>query len=505
MKKNGTMMQYFHWYYGNAEGEPELWIKVKQEARNLADIGVTGLWLPPAYKASSYNPDGKTDHEKYSVGYDIYDLYDLGEFDQKGTVRTKYGTKDQYLSAIQEAQQNGIDIYADVVLNHKAGADATEWVKSAKVAWDNRHFVIENELWIEAWTQFTFEGRKNKYSDFKWNCHHFDGVDWANNLEGSQANSIFKFTSFGKDWAKLVSGENGNYDYLMFSDIDMNSPDVRTELARWGKWYLRFTGVNGFRLDAVKHIQFSFFRDWIKFLKREHPDLFAVGEYWSYDINNLKYYISMTEGCMSLFDAPLQNNFYNASRTPFGGYDMRTILDNTLMKDIPYLAVTLVDNHDTQPCQSLEHWVDWWFKPLAYAIILLRQEGYPSVFFPDLYGADYSDKGQSIHLAAVRNIRELMVARKHFAYGPQYDYFDSKNTIGWVREGDDEHPNSGMAVLLTNGGPASKWMKFGEKHAGKKLYDFLGNVNTIVEVNEYGWAEFLVNGGSVSVWVLKDR
>ncbi len=60
------------------------------------------------------------------VGYALYDLFDLGEFDQKGSVRRKYRTKDEYLRAIKAAQDAGIRIYADVVLNHKLGADAEE-------------------------------------------------------------------------------------------------------------------------------------------------------------------------------------------------------------------------------------------------------------------------------------------------------------------------------------------------------------------------------------------
>ena len=231
--------------------------------------------------------------------------------------------------------------------------------------------------------------------------------------------------------------------------------------------------------------------------------MFFVGEYWSYDLGKLKYYLEKTEGCMSLFDAPLQNNFYTASRTPFGGYDMRTILDNTLMQDCPVLAVTVVDNHDNQPCQALEHWVDWWFKPLAYSIILLRQEGYPSVFYPDLYGAEYSDKNHDINLVPLKNIEKLILERKNFAYGAQHDYFDDRNTIGWIREGDDARPGSGMAVLLTNGIASSKWMKIGEKHTGKSLYDYLGNRKEVIKVNNDGWAQFLVDGGSVSVWVLQ--
>jgi len=430
MKKNGTMMQYFHWYYGNNDNDPDLRDKVRQEAKRLSNLGITALWLPPVFKGNWFNENGKNANEKYDVGYGIYDLYDLGEFNQKGTIRTKYGTIDQYLAAIKVAHDNGIDIYADVVLNHKTGADETEWVKAAMVALNDRNFVINSELWIEAWTRFKFEGRANKYSDFKWCFRHFDGVDWAGNLEDTEAKGIFKFIGLGKEWEKMVSGEHGNYDYLMYSDIDMNNPEVRTELARWGKWFLKTTGVDGFRLDALKHIQFSFFRDWIKFLRKEYPRLFAVGEYWSYNLSELQYYIQKTDGCVSLFDAPLQNNFYQASRTPNGNYDMHGILNNTLMKNNPVLAVTIIDNHDTQPCQSLEHWVDWWFRPLGYAIILLRKEGYPSVFYPDLYGAEYEDKGNKIMLAPVENIEKLITARKLYAYGTQQDYFDDRNTIG---------------------------------------------------------------------------
>lgn len=43
-------------------------------------------------------------------------FYDLGEFDQKGTVRTKYGTKEELLSLIDAAHDRGMDVYADFVL-----------------------------------------------------------------------------------------------------------------------------------------------------------------------------------------------------------------------------------------------------------------------------------------------------------------------------------------------------------------------------------------------------
>jgi alpha-amylase len=491
MQTNGTLMQYFHWYYGLNDREPVLWERVRDQAASLARAGITALWLPPPYKGTA---------GRHDVGYGIYDLYDLGEFDQKGGVPTKYGTRRQYLAAVAAAQAAGMQVYADVVLNHKAGADRTQWVKAARVLYDNRDFTYGEETWIEAWTQFDFPARAGKYSDFQWTYRHFDGVDWAHNL-GEKA--IFKFLGLGKDWAQMVSHEHGNYDYLMFSDLDMNHPEVRTELARWADWFIGTTNVDGFRLDAVKHIQFSFFRDWLAYLRRKFApkEIFAVGEYWSADVEELSYYIEKTRGMISLFDAPLQNNFYTASRTPDGRFDMRGILGGTLAARQPTLAVTLVDNHDTQPCQALEHWVDWWFKPLAYAIILLRRQGYPCVFYADFYGAEYDDCGAHILLAPVPKLREMIDLRQRLAYGRQRDYFDHPDRVGWTRQGDDLHPGSGLAVLMSNGPGGAKWMEMGIEHAGRLFRDALGNQPGTVTINADGWGEFKTAGGSVSVWV----
>lgn len=61
---------------------------------------------------------------------------------------------------------------------------------------------------------------------------------------------------------------------------------------------------------------------------------------------------------------------------------MTQIFTGTLVEADPFHAVTLVANHDTQPLQALEAPVEPWFKPLAYALILLRENGVPSVFYP---------------------------------------------------------------------------------------------------------------------------
>lgn len=486
---NGVMMQYFQWY---TPDDGTLWTEVQQNAADLSAAGITALWLPPAYKGAS---------GKHDVGYGVYDMYDLGEFNQKGSIRTKYGTKEQYLAAINAAHSQGIHIYGDVVFNHRGGADDTESVTAVRVAGDNRNHEYGGDVQIDAWTKFDFTERNGKYSDFTWRWYHFDGTDWAQNLEES---SIFKFRGTGKSWDWEVDTNHGNYDYLMFADLDMDHPDVVQELKDWGEWYVNFTGVDGFRMDAVKHIKYQFFNEWLDDVRNKTgKSLFTVAEYWSYNKEELHNFISKTGGRMALFDAPLHMNFYNASNSG-GNYDMSKIMDNTLMKEQPALAVTLVDNHDTQPCQALESRVQDWFKPMAYAFILLREEGYPNVFHADYYGANYnaSDNGcnnTDITIASHKaSIDKLLNARKLYAYGQQISYLDHHNVIGWTRLGDADHPKA-MAVIMSDGPSGNKWMNV--SRVNKTFIDVTGNRSDVVTSNNDGWANFPVNGGSYAVWV----
>ena len=88
---------------------------------------------------------------------------------------------------------------------------------------------------------------------------------------------------------------------------------------------------------------------------------------------------------MSLFDVPLHFAFYRAS-VDREHIDFAHMLDGAFVTADPVHAVTFVENHDTQPNQALESTVGHWFKPAAYALVLLREAGYPCVFFADLYG-----------------------------------------------------------------------------------------------------------------------
>ncbi len=479
MKKiNGVIMQYFEWYMNC---EQNLWNEISENAEKLADVGITALWLPPAYKGIG----GKDE-----VGYGVYDLYDLGEFPQKDTVKTKYGSKDEYINCIQVLKQAGIESYADIVLNHKMGADMLQTIPAEKVDWGNHNEVISGKEIVRVATKFTFPGRKKKYSDFEWNWTHFDGIDYN---DKTKEHAIFKFID--KSWSGEVDEEYGNYDYLMGADIDFSNEEVREELLKWGKWYIETTDVDGFRLDAVKHINADFYEKWLKILRKElKEELFAVGEYWSGDVSKLHRYITETNGEVSLFDVPLHYNLYNASRDE--NYNLTQILDKTLMKENPSKAVTFVDNHDTQPGQSLQSFVERWFKLPAYALILLRDEGYPCVFYGDYYGIPHDN------VEPIKELETIITLRKEKAYGKQNDYFDNPNCIGWTREGDNEHIKSGLAVLISNKNDTEKRMYIGKDYAGEKMLDAMGNCNEEVIIDGEGYGVFKVKAKSVSVWVM---
>src|SRR5438128_9854840 len=111
---NRTFIQFFHWYF---PGNGVLWKDFASQSSYLSSLGITDAWLPPPYKGGSGGG---------SVGYDVYDVFDLGEFEQQGTIATKYGTKQEFVNAIKKAHENKIAVIVDTVFNHKAHGDELE-------------------------------------------------------------------------------------------------------------------------------------------------------------------------------------------------------------------------------------------------------------------------------------------------------------------------------------------------------------------------------------------
>ena len=477
---NGTIMQYFEWYTPN---DGNHWNRLQEDSQHLSDLGITSVWIPPAFKGHVGSND---------VGYGVYDLYDLGEFNQKGTVRTKYGTKNELIKAIDQLHKEDIHVYGDVVVNHLMGADESEAAKVIEVNPYNRYEQISDEHTRDVWTVYNYNARNNQYSSFKWRWYHFDGVD--------DYGKIFRLSEGPKGWDEPVSNENGNYDYLMGADIDFDHPEVVEEIKNWGVWYANELNLDGFRLDAVKHIKFDFMKEFTQHVRDETgKEMFTVGEYIG-GKNDLDNYLQAVEGEMSLFDFPLRDKFAQASSSN-GNFDLRQLNTGTLMSDNPIHAVTFVENHDTQPDRDHPHGgeVLSWFKPLAYAYILTREQGYPKVFYGDYYGTNGKNGKQIDPLK--NQLDPILQARKDNAYGPQHDYLDHPDIIGWTREGVTSKPGSGLATIITDKNGGSKQMYVGGSHIGETWIDITGNISDEVVIDTEGYGLFHVNDGSVSIWV----
>lgn len=120
MAGNFTLFQAFEW---NVPADRLHWQRLNRILPQLKAIGIDNLWLPPACKGNNFKGNG----------YDIYDLYDLGEFDQKGSRSTKWGSKEDLKTLVDKARSVGIGVYFDAVLNHRCGGDATERITVVQV------------------------------------------------------------------------------------------------------------------------------------------------------------------------------------------------------------------------------------------------------------------------------------------------------------------------------------------------------------------------------------
>lgn len=481
---NQTVMQYFEWYLPS---DGQHWNHLAEDAQHLSDLGISHVWMPPAFKGTN----------KDDVGYGVYDLFDLGEFDQKGTIRTKYGFKDEYLNAINRLKDVGIVPMADVVLNHKAAADKLETFEVVEVDPEDRTKEISKPFEIEGWTHFTFDGRQKAYNDFEWHWYHFNGTDFDAKRNKS---GIYLIQGDNKGWAEndLVDNENGNFDYLMYANLDYKHPEVIENIYSWVDWFVQTTGVLGFRMDAVKHIDSFFMRNFIRDVKeKQGQDFYVFGEFWNAKEEDNNTYLEKTENRFDLVDVRLHNNLYDASLEG-ADYDLTTIFDQTLVKNHPEHAVTFVENHDTQRGQALESTVEEWFKPAAYALILLREDGLPCLFYGDYYGIE----GEFAQESFQEVLDTLLYTRKELAYGEQIDYFDDPNCIGWTRSGTEG--GTPLAVTISNDVANSKTMEIGSDWAGQTFHDILGNCSDTVTIDEDGWGDFPVSEKSVSVWTIQD-
>jgi alpha-amylase len=357
----GVIMQAFYWDCPRIEGkEYQWWNRVRDEVPAIKAAGFTALWLPPASKAA--NVGGM------SMGYDVYDYYDLGEFPQKSVrkingkdeVRTWFGSEAELRSLITAAHNKDLKVYADLVLNHNNGADEAEFNP------------ITNRTW---WTRFTPQSKL-----------------------------------FTRDWTCFNPSPYREMDSTAFGDMpDLChiNPRVSTGILNHAKWMIEEIGFDGFRYDFVKG-----FGAWIvraihdrSYTRGGKPvDIFGIGECWAGDeyIDNwLDAVNSWAANRVGAFDFPLRYRLKELCDSY--GFSLWRLADGgVLMKDRPFEAVTFVDNHDFRGDGNVAIVND---KMLAYAFILTH-EGYPCVFWQDYYAWGLGRAGEKDGIAALVRVHE---------------------------------------------------------------------------------------------------
>ncbi len=109
--QNDTMLQAFYWDVpvDDVHRNGDWWNNLAGKARQFRDAGITGVWTPPPSKGN---------FGIYDMGYGIFDHFDLGNYNQKGTTETRFGSRAELQAMLNAMHTEGIEVYADIVMNH---------------------------------------------------------------------------------------------------------------------------------------------------------------------------------------------------------------------------------------------------------------------------------------------------------------------------------------------------------------------------------------------------
>jgi alpha-amylase len=344
------------------------WDHLAAQAADFSQAGFTAIWLPPVLKGAS---------GKASVGYDVFDDYDLGSKNQKGTVATRYGTREQLTRCVAMMRANGLDVYADLVENQRGGG-------SGPGGFTFRYADADG---VVGGGRFP----KNR-DDFHPNVPQDPDVPGPD-------------FSFGSDLAPITGGHPpGSLAGRLIDSAD---------------WLTRSLDLQGYRIDDAKGQSSDFL---LRFLNsKSMVGKFAVAEYFDGNIPKLKdWMFRQMQGRGAAFDFPLR--FILANMCDSRPFSMAVLDHAGLVGSAPFQAVTFVENHDTDRSEPIIQ-----NKMLAYAYIL-TSEGYPCVFYKD-YSTDKFCFGLK------SEIDKLLFVHEHIANGNTLQRFKDFDVFAYERLG----------------------------------------------------------------------
>jgi len=368
-------------YYWEMPDHGAYYRMLTEHMAEFAAAGFDSLWIPPP---------SKTEEGHHAMGgYEPYDYYDLGEYDQKGRVRTHYGTREELEALIETANSYNIGVICDVVINHRVGGELEiNPFKGGELTPTNFMNVASGKLLM--------------------NYSHF----WPN-----------------------AYGTGDTKQYGIFPDISHKHPYVQSELINWGVWLRDEIGYDGWRFDSADGIFPFMLQYWM-----ENVTGWGVAEYWMQtpDSDVIDQYLDNTNNSVTAFDIPLIVELRDMANRD-GAYDMRRLATEGLSKIRPK-AVTYAVNHDTYRdvfnIKKNRH--------MAYAYILTH-EGYPSVFWMDW--VDLNLRNQLKALVQIHN--QCAKGTTSLLYVDEDIYIAQRNGNPGLIIGLNDHPNDWKTISIT--------------------------------------------------------
>ncbi|MTI49201.1 MAG: alpha-amlyase [Firmicutes bacterium] len=146
------------------------------------------------------------------------------------------------------------------------------------------------------------------------------------------------------DWANQEIVENGWLAGL--PDLDQSNPKVKDFLIKNALWWIDETGIDGMRLDTVRHVPKEFWKEFATEIKKEYPDFYFLGEVWSDNTRYLELYHQ------SGIDGLTNYSLYEGIRNAFTRFGSTATLVNAIKKEkyfsTPELNGVFLDNHDNR-------------------------------------------------------------------------------------------------------------------------------------------------------------
>jgi alpha-amylase len=369
--------------------------------QNLAMQAQTGaldrfsmIWMPPPKKGNS---------GIQSVGYDPFDYYDLGSYNEKGTVKTRYGDEAELKNCVDMLRRRGIRPIVDLVLNHtQNGASGADKYR------------------------FTYA-----------NHNTFEKPDPG----GDNGNQYFNDSTNNAPF---------HYEYDFGRDVNFEHPYQRQGIKSWGDWVTAKVGYQGYRWDLAFNIDPWFISEFMgSGLKQGR---FSVMEYWEKETEGtseeMVTYLALTDYRSAMFDMPLRDKLSELCEKPGGDVDIFLLTQVGLMNRAPQWAVTFVESHDTiRPYEQGDKFGIGKDKMMAYAFILMS-EGLPMVAYNDYFlgvSAENDTLRDSIDDGWTggtlkTNIDELIDIRRTFAGGETTYLHADSDLLVMKREGNDQKP-----------------------------------------------------------------